>query len=460
MIKKIPETLVIVFSILVLMVCSTWVIPAGSFDRTKLESGREVVVAGTYHQIEKNPQGVWQLLQAPLKGFEKAAEIIAFVLLVGGAFSLLMSTGAIDAGLIRIIQYAQAHRNWRYIMLILLMFVFSACGFTFGMSEESLIFVLLTIPMARSMGYDTIVGVAIPFITSGVGGAAAAFNPFSVGVAMKISELPFPSGVWLRTIAWIILTLITIAFVLWYARRVEKNPEKSLVYGLKLPDRLSEVKPIAFNAQRLIIVILFLISIVILPIGATQWDWGIGEICAIFIGLGLISVLIMRMKSADIVASFVDGAKSMLMAALVICISRSVLVIAQDGKIIDTILFYLSSSVDGLPKIVSIQVMFFVQAIIDFFVPSGSGQAAITMPVMAPMADLLGLTRQSAVMAFQLAAGFFDLIIPTSGVTMGVLAVAGIPYNLWMKWIWKLVALWIVFSMGFLAATVNLVDWF
>jgi uncharacterized ion transporter superfamily protein YfcC len=410
--------------------------------------------------LKKNPQGFWQLLQAPLKGFEKASEIIAFVLLVGGAFSLVMATGAIDAGLIRIIHYTQNHPHRRQLMLILLMFLFSACGFTFGMSEESLIFVLLTIPMARSMGYDSIVGIAIPFVTSGVGGAAAAFNPFSVGVAMKIAELPFPSGVWLRTMVWLLLTVVTIAFILWYATRVEKNPEKSLVHGLKFPQALSEVKSIEFNAQRIVVVLLFVGALVLLPVGATQWDWGIPEISAIFIGMGLLSVLVMRMKSSEIVSHFVEGAKGMLMAALVICISRSVLVIAQDGKIIDTILYYLSSSLNGLPGILSVQVMFLIQGVIDFFVPSGSGQAAITMPVMAPMADLLGISRQSAVMAFQFAAGFFDIIIPTSGVTMGVLSIAGIPYNLWLKWMWKLVALWMAIAMAFLAMTVHLTRWF
>ncbi|MDZ4821916.1 MAG: Na+/H+ antiporter NhaC family protein [Flavobacteriales bacterium] len=459
MLKKIPDTLAIVFSILVIMVLLTWIIPAGAFERTKLENGREVVVAGTYHTTESHPQNAWDLLQAPLKGFENAAAIIAFVILVGGAFALVMSTGAIDAGLIRIIRYTQTNRNKRQLMLGLLMLLFSVCGFTFGMSEESLVFVLMTIPMARSMGYDAVVGLAIPFVTSGVGGAAAAFNPFSVGVAMQISEIPFPSGVWLRTIVWLILTAITIVFILWYASRIEKNPEKSLTYGLKIPAQLSEVKDIEFNAQRLIVILLFVGALVLVPIGATQWDWWVVEIGAVFIGMGLLSVLVMRMRSSDIVSHFTNGAKGMLTAALVICISRSVLIVAQDGQIIDTILFHLSNTISGLPKALSIQVMFLVQGVINFFVPSGSGQAAITMPVMAPMADLLALTRQSAVMAFQFSAGFFDLIIPTSGVTMGVLSIAGIPYNLWLKWIWKLVVIWIIVAMVFLAVTVNLVEW-
>lgn len=454
MIKKIPDAIVIVFSILVIMTILTWVIPAGSFDRIEKFDRKDIVVPGTYHSVEQTPQNGWDLLRAPFRGFMDAGKIIAFVLLVGGAFALVMATGAIDAGLMRLIRLTRNKRESKFLMLSLLMILFSLCGFTFGMSEESLVFVLFTIPMARTMGFDVITGVAIPFVTSGIGGAAAAYNPFSVGVALEISGLPFPTGEVERLVIWSILTAITIGFVLWYARRVEKDPTKSLLYGLPEPQGLKEVKDLPFTTTRLMVILIFLATLVIIPIGASSWDWDIIEVGAAFLGMGIISSLLMRTSANTLVKHFTDGASGMLTAAIVICISRSVLVVCRDGQIIDTILYHLSNSIAGLPKEISIQVMFIVQGIINFFIPSGSGQAAITMPVMAPLADLIGLSRESAVLAFQLAAGFFDLIIPTSGVTMGVLALAGIPFNIWLKWMWKLMLACVLVAMVALAVTV------
>lgn len=454
MIKKIPDTLVIVFGILLLITILTWIIPAGIFDRTTVGTRNDVVVAGSYHLTESSPQGLWALLQAPFKGFVEASKIIAFVLLVGGAFSLVMSTGAIDAALLRLISTSSQKKNRKVVMLSVLIFLFSLCGFTFGMSEESLVFILFTIPMARSMGYDNLVGVAIPFVSSGIGGAAAAYNPFSVGVAMDIAGLPFPSGIQERTIIWLLLTLIVTLFVIFYANRIEKNPQQSLLAKLTLPE-IKERHTGPFDFQKMIVILIFLGTLVIIPFGAKDWDWGVIEIGAVFLAMGLLSVMVMRFNSGKIIAEFTEGAKAMLTAALVIGLSRSVLVVARDGQIIDTILFHLAGLIDGLPAAVSIQLMFVVQGIINFFIPSGSGQAAITMPVMAPLADLTGISRQSAVMAFQLAAGYFDLIIPTSGVTMGVLSVAGIPYNIWLKWIWKLMVILVIIAMISLAILVN-----
>lgn len=455
MLKKIPDTLVIVFSILVLITLLTWIIPAGTFDRTTIGTRNDVVVAGSYHLTDSDPQGLWALLQAPFKGFVEASKIIAFVLLVGGAFALVMSTGAIDAALTSLIRSSGERKNGKLLMLSALIFLFSMCGFTFGMSEESLVFILFTIPMAHSMGYDTIVGVAIPFVSSGIGGAAAAYNPFSVGVAMEIAGLPFPGGVQERTIIWLVLTAIVILFVVFYANRIEKNPQKSLLSKVTLPE-LKERNTGPFDTQKIIVVLIFLLTLILIPFGSKDWDWGVTEIGAAFLAMGLMSAVVMRFNSNKIITEFTEGAKGMLTAALVIGLSRSVLVVARDGQIIDTILFHLAGSIDGLPATVSIQLMFVVQGVINFFIPSGSGQAAITMPVMAPLADLTGISRESAVMAFQLAAGYFDLVIPTSGVTMGVLSIAGIPYNIWLKWIWKLMVVLVIMAMISLAILVNI----
>lgn len=232
--RKAPDSLVIVSLILVLFAALTWIIPAGEFERKEmtLEDGRtkEVVVPGSFHEIDPAPQSFWDLLKAPLGGFEAAADIIAFVLLVGGAFAMLTATGAFDAFFFRILRMARRRPKAKGLIIALLMTVFSFGGLTFGMSEETLVFALITLPLARSMGYDNIVGIAIPFVGAGAGFAGAAYNPFTVGIAQGIAELTMFSGAGYRLIVWAVFTAIAIAFVLWYARRLDNGKSKKMIY--------------------------------------------------------------------------------------------------------------------------------------------------------------------------------------------------------------------------------------
>jgi uncharacterized ion transporter superfamily protein YfcC len=448
MLKRIPDSIVIVFFIMILMMVLSWIIPAGSFDReTRFE--RTVVVAGSYHTVESSPQNPWHVMQAPFTGFTEAARIIGFVFLVGGAFGLVMATGAIDAGLRRLLKWAGQRKRSRLAVCTGLMLLFGLCGFTFGMSEESLVFILITLPMARSMGFDPIVGVAIPFVSSGIGGAAAAYNPFGVGIALQIAELEFPSEVGMRLVACVLLMFVVIGYTLRYAIQLQTGSGVSWeVYDKKTPASIEETP---FDRINQSIVALFVLTLVVIPIGAKLWDWDIPQIGAIFLIMGLLTALLKRSPSRQIVDDFVHGARGMVGAAIIIALSRGVLILARDGQIIDTILFALSESVQGLPAWMSIQIMFLVQGAINFFIPSGSGQAAITMPIMVPLADLIGVSRQGSVMAFQLAAGLFDLIIPTSAVTMGVLSLAGIPFSAWFKWMGKLTIWLMLVCMAFLA---------
>jgi uncharacterized ion transporter superfamily protein YfcC len=447
MLKKIPDSLVIVFFILMLVTLLTWIIPAGAFDRTTFND-RTVVVANSYHTTASSPQNMWNLMESPFLGFIEAARIIGFVLLVGGAFGLVMATGAIDAGLHALLASAGANSRSRLAICAMLMVLFGLCGFTFGMSEESLVFVLITLPMARSMGFDPLVGIAIPFVSSGIGGAAAAYNPFGVGIALQIAELDFPSQVGMRLLACGLLLGVCIWYTLRYAMRSVSAP-MSHWHGVSLDTRATAFT--AFDLRNKCIVLFFAATLLFIPYGAKEWEWDIPQIGAAFLIMGLCSALLRGFKMDALLHHFTDGAKGMVAAALIICFSRAVLIIARDGQIIDTILFTLSQSIQHLPSWISIQIMFLVQGVINFFIPSGSGQAAITMPVMVPLADLVGISRQGAVMAFQLAAGLFDLIIPTSAVTMGVLTLAGIPFPVWFKWMGKLTLLLMLVCMLFLA---------
>jgi len=450
--KKSPDALVIISLVLILFTALTWLIPAGEYDREEI-GGRTVVKAGTYHEVEENPQGIGDLLVAPIKGFVGAAHIIAFVILVGGAFSILTATGALDAGLGSVLQFACNNPGSRHLVIPLLMVIFSLAGCTFGMSEENLVFILITMPLAKSMGYDNLVGVAIPFLGSAAGFAGAAINPFTVGIAQGIAELPIGSGAGYRWFVWSIFTVIAIAFVMLYIRKLErKGASASLLHDSDNPAVESDPeRPPSFDRPRKAVLFLFVAAILLLMYGANQLGWYIDEISALFLALGLLSAVLTKLGVQKTVNAFTSGAKDMLPAAIIIGISRSVLVVAEEGKIIDTVLYAMSGAVEDLPQTVSVQMMFFVQGALNVFIPSGSGQAAITMPIMTPLADILGIARQSAVLAFQFGDGLLNVIIPTSGVTMGILSIAGIPYNVWVKWVWKLIVIFALFSMVFLA---------
>jgi len=457
LLKKSPDALVIISLVLILFTILTWIIPAGEYAR-EVVGGRTVVMAGTYETVAASPQGLGDLLVSPIKGFVGAAHIIAFVILVGGAFSILTATGALDAGLGSVLKYAERNPTSKHFVVPVLMVIFSLAGCTFGMSEENLVFILITIPLARSMGYDNLVGVAIPFLGSAAGFAGAAINPFTVGIAQGIAELPIGSGAGYRWAVWAIFTVIAIIFVMLYIRKLEKHPEKKLVTDDDQSIYESKEPPL-LDLPRKLVLILFVFAIVLLMYGANQLGWYIDEISALFIALGLLSAVVTRMGVTKTVSSFTDGAKDMLTAAIIIGVSRAVLVVAEDGKIIDTVLYAMANGVEELPQTVSVQMMFFVQGALNIFIPSGSGQAAITMPIMTPLADILGIARQSAVLAFQFGDGLLNVIIPTSGVTMGILSIAKIPYNVWLKWVWKLILVFTIFSMLFLALPQYLDVW-
>ncbi len=456
---KSPDALVVVSVFLVFFVILTWIVPAGMYEREVVD-GRTMVIPNTYQPAEQNPQGIYALLQAPLKGIVSAAHIIGFVLLVGGAFSMVSATGALDSALQRVLAIAQKRPALKKWIIPILMVIFSFAGGTFGMAEEILVFILITIPLARSLGYDAIVGVAIPFVGASMGFAGAAVNPFTVGIAQGIAELPLFSGWEYRWIVWTIYTLLGIGFVMLYVRKLEKDPTNSLLYGLRRPeDELVAPEIIPFNTSRKLVVILFLLSLVVLMYGANKMEWYIDEIAALFVALGLVAAIISHLSLSQSVKAFTLGAKDMLAAALIIGISKSILIVAEDGRIIDTVLFSLASVVEDMPAALSVQVMFITQGLLNIIVPSGSGQAAITMPVMTPLADIIGVSRQTAVLAFQFGDGLLNMIIPTSGVTMGILSIANIPYNIWLKWMWKFILLVTAVSMVLLALPETLFSW-
>jgi len=444
--KKMPHTLIIVSLILILFIILTWVIPAGEFNRQEY-NGRQVVVPGTYHRVDPKPQGFMEFFTAPIKGMMSASQIIALVLLIGGAFGIVSKTGAINAGLAGVVESTRKNPAIKRFIIPIIMFLFSLAGASFGMAEEVMVFIMITIPLAIAMGYDSLTGVAIPFIGAASGFAGAFSNPFTIGIAQGISEIPIFSGWEYRIVVWLVLTTAAIIFIMVYARRVEKNPERSLVYELDRKRDLTSyhsAEDLVLTLKRKLVLVIFFSSIVMLIVGVNLWDWYINEIAGLFVAMGLITALVYQLNPNKAVGAFLDGARDMMTAAFVIGLTRGMLIIATDGKIIDTILAGIAGTMDIFPKVVSVQMMFVFQGFMNFFVPSGSGQAALTMPLMAPLADLIGITRQTAVLAFQLGDGLFTNIFPTSGVTMGVLAIANIPYDKWIKFMLPLSVIFLI----------------
>ena len=446
---RLPNTFVLLFLILSMIAIATWLVPGGQYDSIMVD-GKPRIDPNSFKYIASNPQGFVALMMAPIKGFIAAAEIIGFVLIVGGAFSVLQKTDAIDA-MIKGVARAHTHSAFVRVMIIpVFVTMFSLGGASFGMSEESIPFVLIFVPLALALGYDTIVGVSIPFVSAQVGFAAAFLNPFNVGVAQKIAGIEMFSGMGYRIIVWFIFTAITIAFLMWYAARIKRHPALSPTYAMDQERRRENHVNFGdfagMTAVHGAVLITFLGFMVAMVVGVVWFDWEIAHIAALFLFMGIVVGLVGRLDADTFVEAFVQGARDLVATALVIALARATLILAKDAHIIDTMLHALMPLVQSASPIFAAQKMFLIQTVINFFLHSGTGQAALTMPIMAPLSDLVGVTRQTAILAFQ----FGELtmpMIPTSGVTIGVLALARIPWITWAKWMVPLQLIYFVFAL-------------
>lgn len=459
---KVPNTYLLIFSLLVLIAVLTWIIPGGKYERT-IMNGREVVVPNSFKYVDSHPQGIFDLFISPLKGFVEAALIIGFVLIVGGAFNVLAKTDAINSLINKLAKAYKTSKLLQNLFIPVLMLLFSLGGATFGMNEEIIPFVLIIVPICLALGYDSIVGVSIPLIGAHIGFASAFLNPFNVGIAQGIAEVPLFSGIGYRVICWAISTIVAILFLLWYVRKLKNNPQISPMYEEDEARRKNEHFDVIYNndnhfsIRHKAVLITFVLSLLLLVIGVIELKWYIEEIAAMFFVMGIVVGIIGGLKSDELIKAFVDGAKDLVGTALIIALARATLVLSRDANIIDTILYGLSPYIESSSPVFASQKMFIVQSIINFFVHSGTGQAALTMPIMAPLSDLVGVTRQTAILAFQLGE-YTNIIIPTSAVTMGALSMARVPWDKWAKWVLPLMI--ILFLLGFaLLVPPNLIGW-
>jgi uncharacterized ion transporter superfamily protein YfcC len=447
---KLPHTLILIYIMVVLTVAATWVIPGGEYKRIE-KDGRMIPVAGSYQRIESRPQGLDGLFVSPARGFMDAAAIIVIVFICGGAFSVIQRTGAVSTVIHNLsLKFGQS-KTLRVLFIPVTMIIFSLGGAIWGMCEETMPFILIFVPLALSLGYDTIVGVALPFLGAASGFAGAFFNPFTVGIAQGIAGLPLYSGLGYRLIVWAGGTAIVIAIVMRYAGRVHKDPKLSPTYEEDLEKRAklkvggAVIEKLRLTPAHKRVMTVFGAGFAVMIFGILKYKWFILPIAGVFLAMGILAGVVGRLSGDDIGKSFVEGAKDMVNAALIIGTARAILIVATDGRILDTILAGMAGAIARFHPLISAEIMFVSQGVINFFVHSGTAQAALTIPIMAPLGDLVGITRQTAVFAFQLAE-YINPVLPTSGVTMGVLGLAGLRWEKWAKWLVPLLVLWVLFA--------------
>ncbi len=534
--RKVPHTFVIVFCCILLAAMLTWFIKPGKYISEQV--GGEQVMTFYYQdqlpepyaaEFHAEPQ-TWQVFSALFKGFEKQSGIIVFILIVGGAFWIMNKSKAIDTGIMTFLGFTKKleRRKWirkigvNNIVITMIMILFSLFGSVFGMSEETIAFTLIIIPLAISMGYDSIVGVCMVYVAAHIGFSGAMLNPFTIGIAQGIADIPLFSGIGYRLVCWIILTIVGIVFVLLYAKKVKKNPMISVVYQddeywrrQKAEDRRQETEDrrqktegnrqawwvygvvtaiLLFCAVRFPMTTLKIGNsatiLPLLPIGAglfalvgffalrkgvpyfvltllfgtvyylvtgvLGYGWYIMEIATLFLFMGVCCGFAIGKSASDIAKLFIEGMGDILSAAIVVGLAAGIVIVLQDGGVIDTILYGLSKSMSNVGTIASTEIMYGIQTLINSVIPSGSAKAAITMPIMAPFSDLIGVSRQTTVMAFQFGDGFTNMITPTSGVLIATLGVARIPWEKWVRFIWKFILVLIVIGGLLLIPTVTL----
>lgn len=431
---QVPHVYVLLMGMIFVSILLTYIIPAGQYEMVVLESGRTVVDASSFAYIEQTPVSLTGLFTAIPKGLEEAAGIVFFIFVVGGAFNVLQDTGAIEAGLGKV---TKALAGREILIIPVIMFVFSIGGAIIGMSEEVIPFVPIMVSLALAMGFDSITGAAMVLAGAGAGFTGAFMNPFTVGVAQGIAELPLFSGMAYRIVVYLVLLSIVVTFICRYAYKIKKDPTKSLMYEIdkNREDKIDLNALREFGKKEKTVMLIFFASIVILVWGVLTYGWYFTEISGLFLAMALVVALISGMGLNGFAKSLSAGMSGIAAGALVVGFARGILVVLTDGNIIHSILYSTAGFLMTLPAQVTAIGMYVFQCLLNFIIPSGSGQAAVSIPIMAPLADIVGVTRQTTVLAYQLGDGISNIFTPTSGNLMAALALAKIPWEKWAKWI-------------------------
>ncbi|MTI16320.1 YfcC family protein [Rhodobacteraceae bacterium RKSG542] len=462
---RFPTAYTILFGLIIVAAASTWVIPAGEYDLTFNPAiEKEVPVPGTYQEVPSNPQGIGDIFLAPIAGLydpvsnnANAVDVAVFVLIIGGFLMVVTKTGAIDASLARVMVFLKGREAF---LIPILMGVLAAGGTIFGLAEETLAFYSLVMPVMLRAGYDAVTGAAVIIIGAGVGVYGATVNPFATVIASNAAGVPFTDGIELRLITLGVGFVLAVAWVLRYAIKVKRNPEASLV-----ADKREEIEahflhnsdPSAiptFTKLHAVIMVIFVGAFAMLVYGVSALGWWMGEMSAMFLAASVLVGLVTRMGEAEFVDTFVEGARDLLGVALIIGVARGIVVVMDAGSITATLLHWSENAVQGLSSVTFINVIFWIEFLLTFFVPSTSGLAVLTMPIMAPLAGFAGVPADLIVTAYQSASGIVNLIVPTSAVVMGGLAIARVPYDRWLRFTMPLVVMLTVLTSILISVSV------
>jgi uncharacterized ion transporter superfamily protein YfcC len=478
---SLPSAYTILFALIIVTALATWIIPAGRYQLNAEGSP----IPGTYKEVPSSPQRILKdSLNAPINGLygiqDKATgnvgpfnsgelfgaiDVALFILVIGGFIGITMKTGAIQAGIALLVRRLRGKERW---LIPLLMTVFAIGGTTFGMAEESLAFYVLIITVMIAAGYDAFVGAAVILLGAGIGVLGSTVNPFATGIASGFAKVSLSDGLVGRLIILVIGLVFGIWFVLRYAERVRKDPTKSLVFDMKQANEEhfsaatgDDGEQIAMTGEQKVILGLFGAAFLVMIYGVIPWeDLGIGlptlwwwfpEMTASFLLFAIIIGLVGKMKEGELTATFVEGARDLLGVALIIGIARGITVVMNNGQITDTVLHWAETALGDVGEAAFAIVMYVLFLPLSFLIPSSSGLATVSMPIMAPLADFAGVNRALVVTAYQSASGLLNLVTPTSAVVMGGLAIARVPYGKYLRWVWPLLAGLAILTIAVLA---------
>lgn len=447
---KVPHVYAIIFALMVIFAVLTWIVPSGSYQRQEV-NGREVTVAGTYEQSEKTyideetgdevdlRQGVFDVLQAPTRGIQEAIEVVAFILIVGGSFQVITKTGAITSGMGRVVR---RFKNKDILIIPIAMVLFALGGTSFGMAEETLPFFAIFMPIMMAMGFDSMTAFMVVFVGARTGYIASTINPFNVLIAQGILGIQGNPQLWLRMIAWVVLTAVAITWVVLHTRRVKKNPESSITFEDDIAKKVEfaadeSALDAEFTGRQKGVLAVFIAGMCLIIWGLVTQGWYMNEISAVFLAMGLLAGVIAGFSQDVIAQEFVAGIADFAFSAIVVGLARGILVIASDGMIIDTILNALATGLGGIPAVLFTTLLYAVENLLAILVPSSSGLAALTAPIFGPLTELMGLNPEAAVWALSMGSATMSLICPTSAILVAGLGVCKIKLGQWWKTVWK-----------------------
>lgn len=452
----IPDAFIIIFGIALLAAIATYIIPSGEYEREEVD-GVTQAVADSYQSVDANPTNLLDLFLAIQKGMIESGNIIFLIFMIGGAVAILDSSGAIDAGINALIRKTRGNTT----ALIASISIIFGVICTVGVASNAVIaFIPIGIGLAKALKLDAIAGVAIIYLGYYVGNTAGVLDPTILGLAQSIAELPLFSGLFMRLAIFIVLMTVTIFYVSRYVNKISNDPSRSLMADAPFSDSHPEEESTennnntAFTRKHVFVIIIFFIFIGIFLYGALQLGWSIDELSAIFIMMGITVAIVDRLTPNEFIRKFMNGAKSITYGALVVGIARAVIVVMEDGRIMDTIVHGALIPLESMHVALGAQSLYIFNLLFNLLVTSGTGQASIVMPLMVPLVDMLNITRQTGVLALKLGDGITNIITPTSGVLMAVLAVGGVPWTKWFRFIYPLVLIWSAVGIVFMGIAV------